>query len=371
MRELQAAREEEERNTRRPEPERSHGYPAYPEDSTIGYQDPRDRFAPQPPERKSSYDIYGKNNSMSQLPPPAAGSPMDMGHPSRSGSSSLRQPEMNGSASAPGSAKKSVSFNANIVTEIHDTRFYGSTSSESSLNPQSPYAPASPGEQFALPPSSGYQSTPPSFSGAPPTQNSIPQQPPNSSSAPPSSGYSQAPSQRYNSQPYSSHGQYQSASQGGQYSQAPGQYGRPQEEELPPPPNMTSYPRGSSSGSSTSDAPGPFQRQFTGPNGPSTPQQGPNEVFDQRTPDQYHPPSTLVSGDTPGVVGAQEVYRDPRDRIAAQRQGPAGDNGAVGERMSFRDKMKMFAKEAGENTPNDKLKISRAQQRVEASLQSP
>ena len=70
---------------------------------------------------------------------------------------------------------------------------------------------------------------------------------------------------------------------------------------------------------------------------------------------------------TPGVVGAQEVYRDPRDRIARQK---AADKqpGAVPERMSFRDKMKMFATEIGENTPVERPKISKAQREIETNL---
>ena len=70
------------------------------------------------------------------------------------------------------------------------------------------------------------------------------------------------------------------------------------------------------------------------------------------------------ASNTPGVIGAQEVYRDPRDRIAAYRQ----TNNVITpepQRMSFRDKMRMFAKEAGENTPQERSKISRAQQALE------
>ncbi|XP_044313344.1 afadin isoform X1 [Drosophila rhopaloa] len=73
---------------------------------------------------------------------------------------------------------------------------------------------------------------------------------------------------------------------------------------------------------------------------------------------------------TPGVIGAQEVYRDPRTRRLAekqqqQQQQRAGD--AVPEKLSFKEKMKMFALESGEdNTPKDKLKISRAQRDIDA-----
>jgi hypothetical protein len=36
--------------------------------------------------------------------------------------------------------------------------------------------------------------------------------------------------------------------------------------------------------------------------------------------------------------------------------------------MSFRDKMKMFASEAGENTPKERPKVSRAQRAIETSI---
>ena len=75
----------------------------------------------------------------------------------------------------------------------------------------------------------------------------------------------------------------------------------------------------------------------------------------------------LTSGDTPGVVGGQEVYRDPRDRMLAEKGLGARVPGS-GERMSFRDKMRMFATEAGENTPQDRSKISNAQRRIDSQL---
>ena len=87
-----------------------------------------------------------------------------------------------------------------------------------------------------------------------------------------------------------------------------------------------------------------------------------------RTPENQSTASaTLVPGPTPGVVGAQEVYNDPRERIAAQKAAAGGNNSLQpnADRMSFRDKMKMFAAEAGENTPKERPKISRAQRQIE------
>ncbi|GAB0100153.1 afadin [Sergentomyia squamirostris] len=70
---------------------------------------------------------------------------------------------------------------------------------------------------------------------------------------------------------------------------------------------------------------------------------------------------------TPGVIGAQEVYRDPRTRRLAEQQKNQKINETVPEKLSFKEKMKMFALESGENqTPKDKLKISRAQRDIDA-----
>ncbi|XP_045493705.1 afadin isoform X7 [Colias croceus] len=69
---------------------------------------------------------------------------------------------------------------------------------------------------------------------------------------------------------------------------------------------------------------------------------------------------------TPGVIGAQEVYRDPvARRLAAARARAAP--APVPEQLSFKEKMKMFALESGEaSTPKDKVKISRAQRDIDA-----
>lgn len=68
---------------------------------------------------------------------------------------------------------------------------------------------------------------------------------------------------------------------------------------------------------------------------------------------------------TPGVIGAQEVYRDPRaKRLAEQAQQKS--QMPVPEKLSFKEKMKMFAMETGESgTPKDKSKISRAQREID------
>ncbi|CAH2992029.1 unnamed protein product [Chilo suppressalis] len=77
-------------------------------------------------------------------------------------------------------------------------------------------------------------------------------------------------------------------------------------------------------------------------------------------------PVTPTPTHTPGVIGAQEVYRDPRTRRLAEQQARAS-TAPVPEQLSFKEKMKMFALESGENsTPKDKVKISRAQRDIDA-----
>lgn len=50
-----------------------------------------------------------------------------------------------------------------------------------------------------------------------------------------------------------------------------------------------------------------------------------------------------------------------------QQQKDQKSSDSVPEKLSFKEKMKMFALESGENqTPKDKLKISRAQRDIDA-----
>jgi afadin len=73
------------------------------------------------------------------------------------------------------------------------------------------------------------------------------------------------------------------------------------------------------------------------------------------------------TGYTPSVIGAQEVYRDPRQkRLQKAEDEKAEKTKRDGAKLSFQEKMKLFAVEAGEKTPNrDKAKISRAQRELE------
>uniref|UniRef100_A0A6A7FPY9 Afadin-like n=1 Tax=Hirondellea gigas TaxID=1518452 RepID=A0A6A7FPY9_9CRUS len=72
---------------------------------------------------------------------------------------------------------------------------------------------------------------------------------------------------------------------------------------------------------------------------------------------------------TPGVIGAQEVYRDPRVRQLQEKmalQAASNIRAPVPETLTFREKMKMFAAETGDpDTPKDRTKISRAQREID------
>jgi len=65
--------------------------------------------------------------------------------------------------------------------------------------------------------------------------------------------------------------------------------------------------------------------------------------------------------------------RDPRQRRLAeqQQQQQQQQTARVPEKLTFKEKMKMFAMETGEDgTPRDKVKISRAQRDID-TLGSP
>lgn len=76
---------------------------------------------------------------------------------------------------------------------------------------------------------------------------------------------------------------------------------------------------------------------------------------------------TTPTGHTPSVIGTQEIYRDPRQRRLQQEQEKkmSTSRGPDGSKLSFQEKMKLFAQEVGENTPKEKAKISKAQREIE------
>jgi len=79
----------------------------------------------------------------------------------------------------------------------------------------------------------------------------------------------------------------------------------------------------------------------------------------------------LNVGHTPSVIGAQEVYRDPRQRrmeAAEQEKKTSTTTRPDGAKLSFQEKMKLFRAEAGENTPNNAAKKT---SKVQRDLESP
>ncbi|XP_069142447.1 uncharacterized protein [Argopecten irradians] len=88
------------------------------------------------------------------------------------------------------------------------------------------------------------------------------------------------------------------------------------------------------------------------------------------TPQQNHVDQKYCTTEnTPTVIGAQEVYRDPRNRINAQKDFIVAQPYKKGqEKMSFKDKMKFFAAEAGEETPKYKPKASKTLRNIESQL---
>ena len=65
------------------------------------------------------------------------------------------------------------------------------------------------------------------------------------------------------------------------------------------------------------------------------------------------------------VVGAYEVYNDPRNRILnAKAPLPIATTESSPEKLSFKDKMKMFAASVGED-PADKSSASSRQREID------
>lgn len=73
--------------------------------------------------------------------------------------------------------------------------------------------------------------------------------------------------------------------------------------------------------------------------------------------------STLLPN-TPNVIGSQEVYRDPRERIREEKMKTQAPRAVQGpEKLSFKEKMKMFAMTEAANERNSNN--SRAQKENE------
>lgn len=73
--------------------------------------------------------------------------------------------------------------------------------------------------------------------------------------------------------------------------------------------------------------------------------------------------ASLAMANTPNVIGAQEVYKDPRERIKLEKlRAQPSKVIPVPEKLSFKEKMKFFAMEADQQ--GDKLKNSKSADNV-------
>lgn len=78
-------------------------------------------------------------------------------------------------------------------------------------------------------------------------------------------------------------------------------------------------------------------------------------------------PNGGQSNCTPNVIGAQEVYRDPRDRIKAEKQKQNHNSwtNQVPEKLSFHEKKKMFAMEADQMHEKEKLRMAKQPREID------
>jgi len=76
-----------------------------------------------------------------------------------------------------------------------------------------------------------------------------------------------------------------------------------------------------------------------------------------------------ATGHTPSVIGAQEVYRDPRMKMMAQKKAEEEERKSSvtkardGAKLSFQEKMELFA--ASNGATREKAKISKAQREID------
>lgn len=77
---------------------------------------------------------------------------------------------------------------------------------------------------------------------------------------------------------------------------------------------------------------------------------------------------------TPSVIGANEVYVDQRLKMKQQQlqQQQMANMFVEGEKLSFKDKMKLFAKQAGDNSAetDTKIKVSKKQREIESKFEN-
>ncbi|KAF1768990.1 hypothetical protein GCK72_000803 [Caenorhabditis remanei] len=74
--------------------------------------------------------------------------------------------------------------------------------------------------------------------------------------------------------------------------------------------------------------------------------------------------------DSPGIVGTNEIYRDPRQRRLNELQDRnRNENNSDGAKLDFRDKQRLFARQIGEDSiPRQRMDVSSAQRLIETDL---
>ena len=332
----------------------------------------QETYPPAPPERKSSYDTpntakydttsqYGRAGSL----PPGGQEASQYGNPPpRSNSADLLRPQ---TETTP---KKSVSFHDRLAAE---NQGYGAVPTSRSQDPRygasetqdprygAPQTAESQDPRYGAPQTSYnnyYQQQQPGFQGYQQGQSNYPYgggsmnntDPPSSA---PSSNVLHLTDNMYRNKP----------------PENPYSTSRPVESQYnrnPTPENQYNRNTTPENQYRNQSAEGQYNRNQT----PETQyrKQTPESQYtrNQGLENQYNSPQ-YVAGSTPGVVGAQEVYRDPRDRLNALK-GQSDAKHPSPERISFRDKMKMFATEIGENTPKERTTISKAQREIEGQM---
>lgn len=73
--------------------------------------------------------------------------------------------------------------------------------------------------------------------------------------------------------------------------------------------------------------------------------------------------------DSPSIVGAQEVYRDPRNRRIMDSSSYVATHSSLdGSKLGFGDKMRFFARGIGESTPPTRITTSSAQRIIQDDM---
>ncbi|EGT46400.1 CBN-AFD-1 protein [Caenorhabditis brenneri] len=100
-----------------------------------------------------------------------------------------------------------------------------------------------------------------------------------------------------------------------------------------------------------------------------------DEVVQYQTPTTNHTATFFTDDvpvlDSPGIVGTNEIYRDPRQRRLNELQdrNKNSGNGADGAKLDFRDKQRLFARQIGEESvPRQRMDVSSAQRLIETDL---